>query len=156
MAPRPPLSGGRILVVGLGAVLVALGFAARSLAENTSSLPYRVLTSPDGVVGAYWVVGFDAPTEIEQLDDGTFGVVRTEDGRRTVLFSGSEEAAAFWFETGGTTPEFTGSPAAVEAWVGEQQAAEDDPFWPTTLMIAGAVLVIGGLAVGWRRAPVSA
>ncbi|HSG78970.1 MAG TPA: hypothetical protein VLD62_05260 [Acidimicrobiia bacterium] len=134
----------------VGVVVLVAGLMARAFEQEYSSLGYVVLRAPDGVVGAYQPdETVDGPFEIVDGEDGAFSVVR----EGATLFTGTEEEAAFWIETKGASPAFTGTSGEVEAWVGEQEAAEDDGFWPLALIVAGGLLVLGAVALGggWGR-----
>lgn len=133
--------------------MLLVGFLARTFEQETSSLGLRVLTAPNGVVGAYQQDdSLEGPLEIQESDDGEFEVVRTGE----VLFTGTEPEAAFWLETQGAAPRVTGTRNDVEAWVEEQEAAEDDTFWPLALLVAGGLVVLGSVALGRDRADAAA
>jgi hypothetical protein len=139
--------GTRVGIGIVGGLLLFVGWAARSIEQEYSSLGYVVLTAPDGTTGAYQPDEFSGPFEIEGSGDGTFDVVRQ--GQETV-FTGTEEAAAFWIETKGAEPAFVGTSGEVRAWVAEQEAAEDaeNMFWPMALMIGGGLVLIGAVGLG--------
>jgi hypothetical protein len=139
--------GTRIGIGIVGALLLFFGWAARSLEQETSSLGLIVMTAPDGTIGAYQPDdSYDGPFEIEEAPEaGSFHVVHQG---REVLFTGTEEEAAFWIETKGAEPAFVGTSGEVRAWVAEQEAAEDNTFWPLALLVSGGVVLLAAVALG--------
>ena len=83
---------------------------------------------------------------MQDLDDGSVVVMYGDQ----VFFTGPEDEAAFWVETKGAEPSFTGTRAEVEAWVDEQEAAEDaeNMFWPIALMVSGGIVLLAAVALG--------
>jgi hypothetical protein len=140
--------GTRIGIGIVGVLLLLVGWTARSIETSTSSLGYIALQAPDGTIGAYQPDdSYDGPFEIEEAGDGEFQVV---EGGQNVLFTGPQKEAAFWIETRGVEPEFTGTSGEVRAWIADQEAAEDaeNMFWPLTLMISGGVVLLAAVALG--------
>ena len=139
--------GARIGIGVAGALLLLIGWGVRSFQEDYSSLGYVVLTAPDGTVGAYQPDdSYDGPFETrETSEDGVFQVLHQG---TDVVFTGTEEETAFWIETKGAEPAFTGTLAEVEAYVDEQEAAEDDFTWSIILMVAGGLVLVGAVALG--------
>lgn len=140
-------TGARIGVGAVGVLLLFVGWVARTIIEDTTSLGYVVIAAPDGVTGAYLPdVSLDGPFEIEET--GEVGVFEVVHRGSDVVFTGTEEEAAFWIETRGAEPSFTGTRAEVDAWVEERQAEEDDFFWSNVLLVGGALILLGAVALG--------
>jgi hypothetical protein len=136
--------GTRIGIGIVGALLLFVGWAIRSFEEDYSSLGFQVLQAPDGTFGAYQPDDTLGPFELEE--DGDLFAVVNRDG--AIVFRATEEEAAFWMETKGADPAFTGTRSEVEAWVDEQEAAEDDFTWSLILMIGGGLTLLGAVALG--------
>ncbi len=78
----------------------------------------------------------------------------TDEGEtRTEVFRGNEEEAHAFYDTKTTYVAFTGTEAEAQAW---EQARHEESInlLPANLTIAaGAVIILAGLGLGWRRRP---
>ena len=91
---------------------------------------------------------------VEPIASAWAVVYFSDDGEtQTELFRGSEEEAHAYYDAETTYVAFVGTEAEAEAWMQARQDAATD-LWPANLtMAAGALIILAGLGLGWRRPP---
>ena len=78
----------------------------------------------------------------------------TDDGEtRTEVFRGSELEANAYYDAEAVVVAFTGTQAEFEVWEQAQQEAATDLLPANLTIAAGALIILAGLGLGWRRRP---
>jgi hypothetical protein len=145
----------RAFLVALGLVLVAGGFAWRSLEQNWGAQlevpPYTDLQETQNEDQVWEVVGWEGSYSVEPAGDGSFVVVHDAEGAQSVeVFRGTEEEAHRYKDEQAGTVLVSGTRDEVDAWI---QDHERGPrmLLPNVVIGAGALIAAAGVALGRRR-----
>jgi hypothetical protein len=148
------------VIVVVGTLVMLGGFAARSIEDTYGgTIPSELVERADGTWAVYDFLDERAEVyEIEEIDESVSVVYgfAEDTGDPIEVFRGAHDEAQAWKDAADAESRelvFEGPRDEALAWEQARTDAGKNMLIPNLIVVAGVVIILAGLALGWRRQP---